>query len=118
MIVGLRRHKGPQGGDLTPIGKTGLMAERLETDGEPRLSVWRPKDRNDPATWERVDADQILWDAPPPKGEEGERRVQVVIKGQSQELVLQPPMANSIFKLPPASPIPLELTASPLVLST
>src|SRR5580704_12524766 len=42
MIVGLYRHKGPQGGDLFPVGNTGLLAERLEKDDEPRLNVWRP----------------------------------------------------------------------------
>jgi Cu/Ag efflux pump CusA len=33
MIVGLCRRKGPQGGDLFPVGKTGLLVERLEKDG-------------------------------------------------------------------------------------
>src|SRR5947199_9385121 len=40
MIVGLYRHKGPQGGDLFPVGKTGLLAERTEKDGGPHLTVW------------------------------------------------------------------------------
>src|SRR4051812_18046717 len=38
MHVGLSRRKGPQGGDLFPVGKTGLLAERVEKEGEPRLS--------------------------------------------------------------------------------
>ena len=32
--VGLHRRKGPQGGDLAAVGNTGLVAERVEADGE------------------------------------------------------------------------------------
>jgi CzcA family heavy metal efflux pump len=96
MHVGLYRRKGPQGGDLFPVGKSGLMAERLDKAGEPQLTVWRPRDRNDPATWERIAVEQILWDATPPKGEEKERRVQIVVKGKSHEVVLRTPLQQQM----------------------
>jgi HME family heavy-metal exporter len=96
MHVGLYRRKGPQGGDLFPVGKTGLLAERLEKGEGPRLSVWRTRDRNDPTTWEQVAVERALWDAPPPKGEEKERRAQVVIKGKAQEVVLRTPLQQQM----------------------
>src|SRR5207249_10959967 len=72
MIVGLHHRLGPQGGDLFPVGPTGLLAERLDTGGPPQLTVWRPRDRDDPATWERLAAERVVWDAAPPNGEERE----------------------------------------------
>src|SRR5262249_54353130 len=83
MHVGLYRRRGPQGGDLFPVGKTGLLAERLEKAGEPKLTVWQPHDRHDPATWERVAVERVLGDAGQGKDEEKESRVQVLIKGQA-----------------------------------
>jgi Cu/Ag efflux pump CusA len=96
MHVGLYRRKGPEGGDLFPVGKTGLLAERVENEGKPRLNVWRPGDRSDPATWEPVALERTLWDAPPRQGEERERRVQVVIKGQAQEVILRTPLQQQM----------------------
>jgi HME family heavy-metal exporter len=58
MHVGLSRRKGPQGGDLIPIGQTGLLAERT---GDASLSVWRPKRRNLPEGWERVGVEDVAW---------------------------------------------------------
>ncbi|MCU0705202.1 MAG: efflux RND transporter permease subunit [Fimbriiglobus sp.] len=63
MHVGLSRQKGPGGGVLAAVGRTGMMAERVETDGKPALAVWRPKDRHDPKTWERVPVENPAWDA-------------------------------------------------------
>lgn len=96
MHVGLYRRKGPQGGDLFPVGKTSLMAERVGKDDEPSLNVWRPNVRDDPATWEPVVVERIVWDASPRKGEEKERHVQVVIKGQSYEVVLRTPLQQQM----------------------
>lgn len=96
MHVGLYRRKGPQGGDLFPVGKNNLLAERFEEDGKPQLTVWRPLDRNDPANWERVTVGQIIWDAPPKKGEEKERRVQVSISGQLHEIILRTPLQQQM----------------------
>ena len=46
--VGLHRRKGPQGGDLAPVGETGLVAERVEVDGKTEVAVWNPRERNQP----------------------------------------------------------------------
>src|SRR5206468_1442024 len=54
MHVGLYRKKGPQGGNLTAVGQTGLLAERLEGPGKLALTVWRPRDRHRSESWERV----------------------------------------------------------------
>ena len=62
MHVGLSRQKGPDGGVLAAVGRTGMMAERVETDGKPALAVWRPKDRHDPKTWEKVPVENPAWD--------------------------------------------------------
>ena len=56
MHAGVSRRKGPQGGDLAAIGSTGLLAERVQKDKSSALTVWRPKERNAPENWERVDA--------------------------------------------------------------
>ena len=63
MHVGLSRQRGPDGGVLAAVGRTGLMAERVEKDGVPALGVWRPKDRHDPKTWEKVPVENPAWDA-------------------------------------------------------
>lgn len=64
--VGVHRRKGPRSGDLAAVGQTGLMAERTGAGEKSALTVWRPRDRNQPETWERVDASNVVWygDAP------------------------------------------------------
>ena len=59
--VGLSRQKGPGGGTLAPVDRTGLMAERVEVNGTATLAVWRPKSRHDPATWETVPVRNVSW---------------------------------------------------------
>jgi CzcA family heavy metal efflux pump len=62
MHVGLYRQKGPNGGVLSAVGRTGLMAERIEQNGTSTVAVWRPKDRRDPKTWEKVAVENPTWD--------------------------------------------------------
>src|SRR5262249_47881943 len=64
MHVGLHRRKGPQGGDLAPVGQSGLLAERTETAGKAALTVWRPRSRNDLNSWDRVNVGNAVWDGP------------------------------------------------------
>lgn len=64
MHVGVSRQKGPGGGVLTIVGRTGLMAERVEVEGKPTLAVWRPIDRHDPKTWEPVPIEDVTWETP------------------------------------------------------
>jgi HME family heavy-metal exporter len=91
MHVGFYRRKGPQGGDLFPVGKTGLLAEQLPEKGPPRLTVWRPRDRHDVTKWEQVPVDRLVWDAAPAPGEERERQVQVILSGKAHATVLRTP---------------------------
>ncbi|MFO0800525.1 MAG: efflux RND transporter permease subunit [Gemmataceae bacterium] len=63
MHVGVSRQKGPGGGVLAAVGRTGMMAERVEADGKPALAVWYPTDRHDPKAWERVAVENPAWDA-------------------------------------------------------
>jgi HME family heavy-metal exporter len=55
VIAGMYRQKGPTGGLLVPVGKTGLMAEFVE-DGNStsNVKVWKPVDRHAPQTWKPV----------------------------------------------------------------
>jgi HME family heavy-metal exporter len=96
MHVGLSRRAGPRGGDLFPLGRTGLMVERTGPAADPQLAVWRPRDRNDSATWEPVPVERVVWDAPPPADEERERRVQVTVGGRAHEAVLRTPLQQQM----------------------
>ncbi|QDU18745.1 efflux RND transporter permease subunit [Urbifossiella limnaea] len=49
--VGLSRQPGPRGGELAPVGKTGLLAERGKDDA---VTVWKVVDRHDPRTWAQL----------------------------------------------------------------
>jgi len=64
--VGVHRRKGPQGGDLAAVGPTGLMAERTWVGEKQGLAVWRPKPRNHPEAWERVDVQNPVWSGDSP----------------------------------------------------
>src|SRR5688572_11270946 len=64
--VGLHWRKGPRGGDLAPVGDTGLVAERLQSNGSVELVVWRPRERNEPDKWERVAIEDLAWEGKTP----------------------------------------------------
>jgi HME family heavy-metal exporter len=87
MHVGLYRRKGPQGGDLAAVGKTGLLAERVGQGGKAMLTVWRPHDRHQPHSWERVGVDGATWDAREPG-----RAAQFSWKGQSHTVTFRTPL--------------------------
>lgn len=59
--VGIRRQKGPNGGVLASVGQTGLLAERTIIEGKPVVTVWKPRERNKPATWEKVSVENLAW---------------------------------------------------------
>ena len=96
MHIGLYRRQGRGGGNLFPVGNTGLLAEHTVKDGKPQLTLWRPRDRNDPQTWEAIPAERIVWDAPPAEGAEAERRVQVVLDGQAHDVILRTPLQQQM----------------------
>ncbi len=55
MIAGMYRQKGPNGGKLFPIAKSGLMLELWESgNSESKHATWKPVDRHRVASWEFV----------------------------------------------------------------
>ena len=55
MIAGMYRQKGPNGGKLYPIAKSGLMLELWESDNsEFKHATWKPVDRHQVASWKPV----------------------------------------------------------------
>ncbi len=62
VVAGIYRQQGPGGGELYPIGTTGLMAE-LVTDERARrkLMVWKPVVRHHVETWQEVPVDEVSW---------------------------------------------------------
>jgi HME family heavy-metal exporter len=63
VIAGMYRQRGPQGGELAPIGETGCLAERVETStGRLALFAWRPIDRHVPSTWEPLAVAGAVWE--------------------------------------------------------
>jgi len=85
--VGIHRRKGPQGGTLTPIGQTGLLAERTGKEGKPVLTVWNPVKRNDPGLWQKVQVQNSNW-VPPDLG----RQVSFVWNKRSYDVVFPTPL--------------------------
>ncbi|MGD9644694.1 MAG: efflux RND transporter permease subunit [Pirellulales bacterium] len=59
--VGIHRRMGPLGGELSAVGQTGMLAERLVVGGETRLTVWNPRLRNDLSSWQKVDVEDPAW---------------------------------------------------------
>lgn len=85
--VGVHRRKGPQGGTLTPIGQTGLLAERTGKEGKPVLTVWNPVKRNDPDLWQKVQVQNPNWE-PADLG----RQVSFVWNKRSYDVVFPTPL--------------------------
>ncbi len=55
MHIGLYRQRGPDGGVLVAVGRTGLMAELGKGES---VTVWRVVDRHNLSTWVRVEQTQ------------------------------------------------------------
>jgi HME family heavy-metal exporter len=91
MHVGLYRQKGPGGGELAPIGKTGLLAEWREgKEGAAQVAVWDLKGQRlfgeGPGAWKRVAAAVDL---------DG-RRATLTIAGQEHEVVFPAPLEQQL----------------------
>jgi CzcA family heavy metal efflux pump len=85
VIAGMYRQRGPSGGELFPIGKTGDIAELvLGENGEQQLLAWQPVDRHNVAGWQPVPVDRVDWK----QDDEGRRMVLATINGQAVEIVL------------------------------
>lgn len=64
VVAGIYRQDGPDGGKLAQVGTTNLMAEMTVADGQaPHIEVWRPGDRHDFATWEKLAPQSVDWSA-------------------------------------------------------
>lgn len=85
--VGLHRRRGPSGGNLAAVGSTGLMAERVKADGKPSIAVWRPVERNRPESWQRVEAQSLVWD-----GEPSGRTASFVVEGRPHSVTFRTPL--------------------------
>jgi HME family heavy-metal exporter len=85
VVSGMYRRPGPKGGELAPVGDTSLWAERLGTGNmdEPKLLVWRVKDRNRFESWESVPVDDVKWTA---ATAEGGRKAVITISGKTHDV--------------------------------
>ncbi|WP_417734989.1 efflux RND transporter permease subunit [Rosistilla oblonga] len=64
VVAGIYRQPGPRGGKLAVVGKTGLMAERIDAaDPAEAIRVWQPVERKDLKTWTPVETQSISWTA-------------------------------------------------------
>jgi len=69
VIAGIYRQQGPNGGELTAIGKTDYLAELIETPDSqsPQVIIWQPDDRRRHETWKQVSYTNLQWlDSPDP----------------------------------------------------
>ncbi len=85
--VGLRRQKGPQGGDLAVIDHTNLVAERTVAGQDRDIAVWRPRFRNQPDSWERVTIEKPVWGTG-----ETEGSAIISIEGQKHDVHFRSPL--------------------------
>ncbi|QDV82137.1 efflux RND transporter permease subunit [Planctomycetes bacterium TBK1r] len=68
LVAGIYRQNGPDGGRLTQVGNTDMMAEMVigTNDNQTfQISVWTPGERHDFSTWKKVQPQDIQWDADP-----------------------------------------------------
>lgn len=87
VIAGIYRQRGPKGGELVPIGKTGDMAELIGgTEGTSQILAWRPVDRHSVETWKSLPVEQVAWESPEDGANSGERKALATINGESVEL--------------------------------
>ena len=87
--IGLYRRKGPQGGDLAPVGSTGLVAERVDANGKPDVMVWNPAERNHPEAWQRVTVENLAWE-----GNQPGRAAAFVYGGRPQSVTFRTPLES------------------------
>jgi HME family heavy-metal exporter len=87
VVAGMYRQPGPEGGELTPMGKTSYLAEVV---GEPgalaSILVWEPRVRHQPETWQKIKAERVEW-LTAPRDAAGARRATLTIAGRRHEVV-------------------------------
>ena len=88
VIAGIYRQRGPKGGDLVPIGKTGQLAELIDTkDGKRSLNAWKSVDRHNPSTWQPLKVENLRWE----KGDIQEKLALFQLEGEAIELRIPSP---------------------------
>ncbi len=81
VIAGIYHQPGPNGGELSPIAKTGLLAELvLENDKPKNVSVWQPVDRHRVESWKPVEFS--ITD----KSSIANRTLKLTVAGQSHDV--------------------------------
>ncbi len=96
MHVGLHRRLGPHGGPLLPVGKTGLLAEYTQQDGQSQLAVWQPTDRQQPQRWTEVKIDRTTWAEKSSAAQKLPHKVQIEIAGNSYDLTIPTPLQRQM----------------------
>jgi len=92
VVAGIYRQQGPNGGELFPVGKTGLMAELvMQSDQSPDVFIWKPVDRHQVETWESVVRDGLVWHDSPKQQDShrsgDDRRATITVLGKQHEVV-------------------------------
>ena len=88
VIAGMYRQRGPQGGRLFPIGKTGNMVELIEAAGQPpKILAWKPTDRHRVDTWQSLPISQVAWEQPEAEAVNFERKALATVAGEAVELI-------------------------------
>lgn len=85
--VGLVRRAGPRGGQLAPVGDSGVLAEWAEVEGQSDVVVWRPRDRQRTEGWDRVDVESLVW-----KEDGGDRTATLVWNGRKEVVRFPTPL--------------------------
>ncbi len=104
VIAGIYHQPGPNGGELAPIAKTGLLAEistldfgfsiedktadSHNADQKSKIHVWRPVDRHRLETWEPVEfsIEEATATAAQSKIENPKSKITLTIAGQSHDV--------------------------------
>lgn len=92
VVAGIYRQNGPTGGELVPIGKSGLIAELIHPSNEPpRIVAWRPVDRHRLDSWESVPIDDVQWASSEPehrlhRAGDHEHRATLTIAGKTHDV--------------------------------
>lgn len=89
MHVGVYRRKGPRGGELAPVGTTGLVAERARVGDGFEVAVWRPRGRDHVGMWERQEAGNLSW-----VGNSPGRTVSFLLGGRSHSATFRTPLED------------------------
>ncbi|MCI0643030.1 MAG: efflux RND transporter permease subunit [Gemmataceae bacterium] len=94
VVAGMYRQEGPGGGELAPVPKTYLLAER-PSDASAPIRVWEPRDRRQPDTWQPIKLDHFEW-LPARRDFNAERRAALTIAGQTHEVVFPSPVEQQM----------------------